>query len=530
VPILGSVVTRPDWVVSALTRPVGGAGGSDLLPLLKTALTQVFETTLAVWTLLVSLLPISVGPLVERAWTWVFGHPVVVGAVLLLGAILLAVIERRRSWSPKDVRAERPLATRSREAVIRQTVVAGLGLWAVSVAPSLGVRALDLGEDAFGLALLAGVGLAGFALLAGVGYGTRQMLRTLYRALNAQHDRPGAPLGELVYRRIVGTIAGVAVLLVVAYTYLAVAEGQLIRVLRTFPAADPVKLAVLGLVVLLPPVLVALVFRAQLRTLVDAIADAVARRSVYAMLTARAARFPAVALVAVAGGSLAGPVGAVAAALGALVVTIAVQKAIRQARVRFADVGQVRRGGLRVRFAVRTVTDADGRQHFVVNVGSGPRDIRLAHPDRKRVLKDALATGVALAESGDAASGERYTRARWHADRLFGQGMADPVATAEALDEHARKALVETLRDEPDRRATEDRVRRAARQKNVPWGDPPGDELNDADGWGVERWIATRYVTREDDGGEASIRLLKDPWAETTGAVREPVRGGEVIG
>lgn len=489
IPVAGYIAVRTGWVVAAIKTPYSGPGlaaeGGQLMM-------ESVGITIGVISLWSNWLPGSLAGLLADGWTWAYRRPLLVGVILLTaGAGLLFAEYRGR---PYDRQRVETAGLASIASVARTVTGAALGIWAIGVVPGVILHQVGLG----GIGLLLAAGLTGIATAVTASL----TLVSGIRRLDVLRSHPGGRwlILEAAYRRIAGGAAGVGLLLLVGYTWVAIADGRLLQVLEALPDAHPLKLALILIAVLVPAGVGVFLLWDTIRDALAWLQSLVARRGVYALAVARGARWTLVILgiafgaqvvgSGLGGGLIGALVGAAIGATIALTVSVLVQRQLRRARLRL-NVGEDDRPGAgHVQWHCYEIADADGQTMYLAEAIAAGRVTQLAHRDPQPLLDTMEAV------THQYLAGERVEPSfeEWLADRALNQGLVNVEDNWKRAREHARKLLVNPLRENhgrADKREIEDLQRRDSTPQAA-----------------VDEWLETEYFTEDGD----TIRLLADPW------------------
>lgn len=359
---------------------------------------------------------------------WLYAHWYVVLALLVGVAAAVYYLADTDVWDGSGMRVISPIATWT-AGLGGLLVVWGIGAGLAAAGAAMGVP--TVGRVA-GL-MLSAVVAVGLAFVA---------VRSRWRLIRERSLRAAAPtrqaLAAVLARATASTLIVVAAPLAVAYVTVAVIGGRGFEVVGALLSADPLIQTGVLLVVGLAGLALAATLRGSGADIRQGLRAAASR------LRSRGTLFVSVGPL-FAGALLYIGLTAAAPLPVALVVSVVVVVALRVVgryanRARYAAVLRESEGRTRdVVVEMWAVADADGRTHYVADVGGTD----LAHADRERFV-DAVCEVIEIRAGGDR-PGPMVERDYY--DRLTDHGIADPEEIRDGQREYARTVIENALRD-----------------------------------------------------------------------------------
>lgn len=477
---LGAVAVSTDLLVRALGANTTIGAGS-LLDRSLSVTADVADAGVAVLTsfpFVGTLWSVAV-TVVTLALDWLYGHPLALAGALLAAAGVIAWLERR-----VDDDVQTRLYDPDRW-LVAQWIGAFAAIWLAGAVPAGLGRVVGFPQAGALYGFVGAVVMA--AILAR--YGLRRYLDRMRSVAHVARGADHAVRAYLWARRTAMLAAVPAGLLVVVYAAVIVAEGKLDRLWTAYLAADlGIKLLGVALVVGLAVGGLYQV-RAAWPDVRGALFEATARTRVRVMLFRRGSIVLGVVVgYAVAYAYLSDIVAAIVLAAVGAGVGFGVYQLLERAKYRLVMYDREPRRPRAVVVQGYRLRDADGDEHpYAVVNGT----IAVARESADATVDELVDAIVAVA------TGERYgpTVGTMHADGMLSYGHVDEGETRHRAWEHARKAILDTVRP----------IGRPVPKTEVEWAcrDLPEDV-----------WRARLRALRGDVvvEREETVELIDDPW------------------
>lgn len=366
------------------------------------------------------------------AGQWLYQHWYAVVAVLVVGGVVVTLLTRVAPYDPSPT-DRAPLHYR-----LAFWLGVGTITWTTGTATA---GLLDLAG--IGRADLAGIGTAGVVLAGACIWSLKPRVQRARTTLRVLPLTDGLLL--LVARAIASVVrvtATVALALTLVYLGVAIASGGLGGVLSAWAGATVgIKLLT---VVLLGVLVAALAW--QLRSarteIATAIRDAGSRAVVRTVIVQRGIPLATVAVAYVLAWGFGRSI-AVAIAAAVLVGVLVRAGIVLLTRLRYRSATR-NSDRMPSRIAVRgyVLPDADGREHYYVELGSGSTAV--AAPEQDIAVREAARVIHEVARGEDVTP----SVATHHADQLLEVGRVNREEVRDAVDEQARKDIMILLRRE----------------------------------------------------------------------------------